>query len=86
METLISEIDILEWIGQLENSATCGAKEDVKRRLKAAGAEALPWLMRSYNGNRELNEALTELVREITSREGIPRKGGRAIRRALSPE
>lgn len=85
METQLSEIDILEWIGQLSSTSE-GTKDEAKSRLRAAGATALPWLMRSYNGNSEFNGELTELVRDIVSREGIPRKGGRAIRKVLASE
>lgn len=77
----VSEIDILEWIGKLGTAGT--ANESAKQKLMDAGSYALPWLVRSYNGSQESNSAITEVVREITSRDGIPRQGARAIRRLL---
>ncbi len=78
----VSEIDILEWIGKL---GTAGTGQDyAKEKLLESGTDALPWLVRAFNGEKERNEEIAELVRKIASANGIPRKGGKAIRKIIS--
>ncbi|VVB98232.1 Uncharacterised protein [uncultured archaeon] len=79
-QAAVSEFDVLEWIGKLTETA---AREHARERLREAGEQALPWLVCAYNGNRERNGEIAALVRDIVGRCGVPRKGGRAIKRII---
>ncbi len=78
----VSEIDVLEWIGNL-TSQTVETRNAAKAHLREAGTDALPWLAYAYNGNSGRNAEIEEVVRAIVSKSGIPHKGGRAIRKIL---
>lgn len=77
----VSEIDILEWISLLSDENN---REEAKAMLRNAGVAALPWLVCSHSGANGSRGEVAELIREIVGRNGIPRKGGRIIRKIIS--
>ncbi len=84
METKqISEFDVLDWISKL-GCADTSSREYARVKLREAGNSALPWLVYAYNGNSEMNGEVANIVREIVRESGIPRRGGRAIKRIIS--
>lgn len=80
--TAVSEFDVLEWIEKLATTEAT-VRNNAREHLRDAGADALPWLVCAYNGSRERNAEITALVREIVSKNGIPSRGRKAIRRIL---
>lgn len=77
----VSEFDVLEWIGKLTDA---GMRDHARQKLREAGAQALPWLVCTYNGSSARNEEIAQLVREIVGENGVPHRGGRAIKRIIS--
>lgn len=77
----VSEFDVLEWIAKLDNAES---RQYARQRILETGAAALPWLVCAYNGNRQLNSEIAGIVREIADACGIPRKGGKAIKRIIA--